>query len=446
MRNPQPPRKPITESLPGDADREVRRDFAFWMQGVLVEREKVLAGFAEDAVHDLRVAIRRCRSIAWGMRLVDPHPGWRRLNRDGRTLFRKLGALRDTQVLALVARNLAPPGDPVGSALLEMLKRREADQIAEARRPLEAFPFEEWSLLRQALQVRVNVLPPDSALFEYLAVRLLGEAVAVQRRALRSRNPAIWHELRIAIKRFRYVVENFLPGRAALWIRELKRLQDLLGEAHDLDVLRATLSQTGLELDPAAAQRWRGLVERRRRLRITSYARKMSGPRSLWRVWRRALPSQAELDQASRTRVTTWLGFVDPGASCTESTSTIALEIFDGLASSGRAAVLLDERTRELLDFAALCWTAGVGRGRGGRLKGARAILERLLELLDWPSSEVSMIAHLVRHQRGPMPSLEHPRLAALAPPKREMFLVLLGILRLAVALDSIRPDGPVTV
>jgi CHAD domain-containing protein len=58
------------------------------MQRVPDERERVLAEFAEDAVHDLRVPIRRCRSIAWGMRLVDPHPGWRQLNRDGRTLFR----------------------------------------------------------------------------------------------------------------------------------------------------------------------------------------------------------------------------------------------------------------------------------------------------------------------------------------------------------------------
>jgi CHAD domain-containing protein len=441
-----PGEKVGTPERPTDVDREDRKDLAYWMQRVLDERENVLAEFAEDAVHDLRVAIRRCRSLAWGMRLVDPHPGWRQLNRDGRTLFRKLGALRDTQVLASVAQGLAPPGDPVAVALLEMLKRREADQISDARAPLEAFPVAEWSLLRQALQPRVHVLPPDSAFFEYLAVRLLGEATAVQRRAVRSRNPAIWHELRIAIKRFRYVVENFLPNRATIWIKDLKLLQDLLGEAHDLDVLGATLPEAGLDLDPEAVRRWKGLLEGRRRLRIRSYTRKMTGPRSLWRAWRKALPSRAELDRASRMRVVAWLGFADPGIARTESTAAIALEIFDCLVSSGRAAVLLNGHARELLEFAALCGTISAQRGRGGRKKGAQAVLERLHKLLDWPSSEVSMIALLVRHHRGRMSSLEDSPVAALPPPARETFLILLGVLRLAVMLDPVRPDGPVPV
>jgi CHAD domain-containing protein len=429
-----------------DADREERRDLAYWMQRVLDEREKVLAEFAEDAVHDLRVAIRRCRSLAWGMRLVDPHPGWRQLNRDGRTLFRKLGALRDTQVLALVAQELAPPGDPVAAALLEMLKQREANQISEARAPLETFPFDEWSHLCQSLQPRVNVLPPDSEFFEYLAVRLLGEAAAVQRRALRSKNPAIWHELRIAIKRFRYAVENFLPGRAALWIRDLKRLQDLLGEAHDLDVLWATLSQTGSNLDPVGAQRLRGLVERRRRLRIMSYTRKMSGPKSLWRVWRRALPSRAELDKASRTRITAWLGFGGLDASRTDSVTAIALELFDSLVSSGRTAGRLTGRARDLLECAARCRMLASSRGHGGRKRTVRTILEQLPVLVNWPPSEVLMVALLVRHHEGPVPSPDGPPGAALPPPTRETFLILLGVLHLAVVLDSIRPDGSLTV
>ena len=46
----------------------------------------------------------------------------------------------------------------------------------------------------------------------------------------------IYHRLRIAIKRFRYIVENFLPLQHAAWSDDLKQVQDLLGEVHDLDV------------------------------------------------------------------------------------------------------------------------------------------------------------------------------------------------------------------
>ena len=52
-----------------------------------------------EAVHRLRVALRRCRSLAVLMEEVDPHPAWAEMQRLSRKLFRRLGALRDTQVL-----------------------------------------------------------------------------------------------------------------------------------------------------------------------------------------------------------------------------------------------------------------------------------------------------------------------------------------------------------
>jgi hypothetical protein len=334
-----------------------------------------------------------------------------------------------------LARSLAPPGDPVAAALVELLERRGAAQTSPARAQFEAFAFEEWSLLRQALQPRVLVLPPDSPFFEYLAVRLLGEATAVQRRAVSSKDPAVWHELRKAIKRLRYVVENFLPARAELWINHLKLLQDLLGEAHDLDVLWTTLPEVGPVLDPKAAQRWRGLLGRQRSLRIRSYTRKMSGPRSLWRAWRRALPSRAA-----------WFSFAGPAIPCAETAATTALELFDCLVSSGRAADRLKGRARDLLECAALCRMAGAPGARGGRKGMGQTLLERLPTLMDWPPSEVSMVALLVRHHSGRVPSLDDPAVVALPPSTRETFLVLLGVLRLAVILDSVQPDGLATI
>ncbi len=43
------------------------------------------------------------------------------------------------------------------------------------------------------------------------------------------------------MKRFRYMVESFLPEKSEAWGEELSHAQDLLGEGHDLDVLRALI-------------------------------------------------------------------------------------------------------------------------------------------------------------------------------------------------------------
>ncbi len=58
-------------------------------------------------------------------------------------------------------------------------------------------------------------------------------------RRLRNRSAVAYHQLRIGIKRFRYTVENFLPERHQQWSRDLRDLQDALGEVHDFDVLWA---------------------------------------------------------------------------------------------------------------------------------------------------------------------------------------------------------------
>jgi len=46
------------------------------MDRVLKELENVRASAEADAVHDLRVAIRRCRSMASVMEEVDPDSAW----------------------------------------------------------------------------------------------------------------------------------------------------------------------------------------------------------------------------------------------------------------------------------------------------------------------------------------------------------------------------------
>src|SRR5271165_496754 len=79
--------------------RVEHRGLAYWMERVLKELEKVQTSPDPDSVHDLRVAIRRCRSVAAVLEEVDPDPAWPEMRKLPRRLFRELGALRDVQVL-----------------------------------------------------------------------------------------------------------------------------------------------------------------------------------------------------------------------------------------------------------------------------------------------------------------------------------------------------------
>src|SRR5258708_19808650 len=78
------------------------------MQRVLEECDHVAAGFSADPVHDLRVALRRCRSMADGLMAIDPDPDWKRMKKAGKRLFQRLGELRDIQIMMEWIEKLHP--------------------------------------------------------------------------------------------------------------------------------------------------------------------------------------------------------------------------------------------------------------------------------------------------------------------------------------------------
>src|SRR5438874_11247090 len=90
----------------------------YWMARVLQECEHVEADFSADPVHDLRVALRRCRSVADGMMAMDPDPEWKAMKKAGKRLFHRLGDLRDIQVMLEWIANLHPESKSVARALL----------------------------------------------------------------------------------------------------------------------------------------------------------------------------------------------------------------------------------------------------------------------------------------------------------------------------------------
>src|SRR2546427_723317 len=112
-----------------------------------------------DPVHDFRVALRRCRSLAEGFSAIDPDPVWRRLRKASKRVQRGMSDLRDVQVLEHWLKPLRLTSGPVGQALASHFKKQERRAKKEARRSLESFPRKRWKRWSRRLPARAELIP-----------------------------------------------------------------------------------------------------------------------------------------------------------------------------------------------------------------------------------------------------------------------------------------------
>jgi CHAD domain-containing protein len=261
-----------------------------WMSRVVERATKIQHSFDIDDVHDLRVALRRCRTMADALSEVNPSPGWRRLKKAISTMFNALGELRDVQVMAARVQKFGPARDPVRRHMLRSLSAKERECAANAAKALDDFDRKEWKKLARKLGPKARFFPIESVVFQRLALARLNAAAELYQQARRKRSSTAWHRLRIGLKRFRYVVDNFLPRRYEIWVDDLKRTQDSLGDLHDLDVLRTAIRREASRFDAAAVAAWYKKIDEERKSRLAEVNAKLSGSQSLWLTWRAGLP------------------------------------------------------------------------------------------------------------------------------------------------------------
>lgn len=423
--------------LPASDPQEKKAGLAYWANRVLEECDKASAGFAADPVHDLRVAIRRCRSMADGFITTDADPAWKQMKRLAKPLFSSLGELRDAQVMLEWVAKLSSPDDPVGASLSAALTLKETELKVAAQQALACFDRKHWASLNAHLAKRVDRIPMEGLVFQHLALERWIEARELHRRALRNRSGVAYHQLRIGIKRLRYTVENFLPERHTRWSKDLRDLQDALGEVHDFDVLRAMI-KAHPELPAEERQHWYRRILEERQKRLDLYRRKMVGPHSLWEVWRSELPSGPLLEQAAMEKLRTWASSLDPDLRHSARVTRFALELYD--AFSERGILLADSSQRRILEAASILHSVGRAKtinGNGGHQKrGYKAVL-KLTPPLGWSEDDMHSIAILVRYHRGPLPVTTNSSFVGLTAKRRKDLLPIIGVLRLANAFDD---------
>lgn len=206
-----------------------------------------------EAVHDVRVASRRLRTV---LDLADPdaYPGFRKQRKRAKALTVALGATRELDVhmvhLGQLGSELA---DPARHAVLEHVQEAFELKRTKARarmvREVMRIEFGELAGLRNAVPVgTAGDLP--AALRTLLEPRLRETLEDVRARVAVEDAPAL-HQLRIGTKKLRYAVEvlaEALPPATDAWLSRLKTLQVALGEHHDWTTLEAELWELHAQL------------------------------------------------------------------------------------------------------------------------------------------------------------------------------------------------------
>src|SRR5208337_983563 len=426
--------------VPASKARHQQAGLAFWMRRALEECDHASVEFAPDPVHDLRVALRRCRSMADGLMAMDPDPAWKQMKKAGKRLFGCLGELRDAQVMKEWVERLGAVDDAASVRLLQFLSGREGQLKLEAAQALQQFDRKQWKRWSVALPKRARKIRIGGIIFKHLALERWMEAYALHRRAIRNRSQVAFHNLRIGIKRFRYMVENFLPEPHAVWSDDLKHLQDLLGEVHDLDVLWATALRIKAFPDPESRAHWHAKVVEERSRRIQDYRARMVGEKSLWQRWRAELPSGPQIEAAALGRLKLWGSLLDPDFKHSSHVARLALQLYDGLPARGVSDAEWKQQ-RAILQVAALLHDVGRSKKDDNHHKTTFRLIAQLKPPLGWTAEAMRMAGVAARYHRGALPRVGQKTLAGLTLNQRTSVLRLAGILRLANALDAER-DG----
>jgi CHAD domain-containing protein len=408
------------------------RDLGANMRRVLRLHRRTREKLDAKNIHDLRVALRTCISAADGMLELDGHEAWILMRKAARRLFDKLGDLRDTQVQRRWVRKISAVRDSASRRLLRSLDSRREKAERGARRALKRFDRASWRRLASLLSRRASQVPPGDLAFGQLALQRWTHADALHFKALEKRTRGSYHQLRIALKRFRYTLEGFLPTLGAQLSKDLRRIQEVLGEVHDLDVLDALVKRCK-GLRPGARKRWRQHLEREIQRRITRYRKLSMGERALYSAWRAALPGDDHLRESAVAWLAAWAHFHDARPEHTARVARLALQLFDAFSAARVRDPFHDEQAREKLEAASFLFAIEQSGKRASRR------IRVLQAPIGWSRFEMDYVADIVRSygREG-----TKARFSARPAEQRQAIVRLAAVLKLAISLEQAGVNG----
>ena len=230
----------------------------------LVRQDPLVRRDDAEAVHQMRVATRRMRSVLASYRDLLPGGLATALGDELQWIARVLGATRDNEILHHnLARSLS--SEPAKLVVGKVGKRLDAyftaDLTAAQAHADVALDSPRYFRLLDALDALIAD-PPFTALAKKparsVAPSIISRDADRLRKAVRAArkvpqgpdHDAALHEVRKIAKRLRYSTESALPlspKRAARLVASARLVQDILGEHHDSVVAKGVLLKLGMQ-------------------------------------------------------------------------------------------------------------------------------------------------------------------------------------------------------
>lgn len=204
-----------------------------------------------NAVHDLRVAIRRLQQVLAVFKASFPPRPRKKVRRILKQIMDPAGEVRNCDIAAILIPKLDPKIAPRLRRKIQSDRRTAERQLVQSlRRLVDRDLPAKWrvglELNRTASRsgsARREIPPAAQRIVREMAAGFLrlGKKAASQETSVRE-----VHRFRIASKKFRYTLELLEPFhgvRIAPWLDRVKAVQSILGDVNDCETVRRMASR-----------------------------------------------------------------------------------------------------------------------------------------------------------------------------------------------------------
>ncbi|MBE2222217.1 MAG: CHAD domain-containing protein [Anaerolineae bacterium] len=246
------------------ADAAVNVILRYLFQVMKMNEQYIKQDVDTEFLHDYRVSVRRTRSALSQVNAVFPEAYTQRFKKDFKFIGKLSNQLRDLDVYLLAEADykaklpefLQEDIHP----LFEYLQSKREDALQAVISELDSAEYrrivQDWELFLEEPPTKdktaVNATMPILELAQKRIYKRYQRIIKVGNAILKDQQDELLHALRLECKNLRYLMEFFAtlfpPDQISILIRQLKQLQDNLGDFNDFCVQEVYLLHVGREM------------------------------------------------------------------------------------------------------------------------------------------------------------------------------------------------------